>query len=222
MMRLPIVMQGYSQPALSTNKQTVQLEFQKQQLSIVSGCGGKLSVQQNPDPFVVHPDAIQRRTTYLKRREESQRKRMIAKQARLQWWEVDLPPNVHIATRVDEFEKLLEAASGAENLVVVDVFAPWCQQCKDMNQEIHELALGKPWINFIKFSTAGKENKDYCVNELEVKNVPCYLLFQNGFFLEKLYLNRRSIKILKRAIRDNDPHYDSNSLLLESLDDALI
>ena len=62
-------------------------------------------------------------------------------------------------------------------LVVVDFFATWCGPCRALSPYIDELSTNN---NHILFATANIEETPIMANELDVKSLPCVIIFENG------------------------------------------
>ena len=62
-------------------------------------------------------------------------------------------------------------------LVVVDFFATWCGPCRALSPYIDELATNHHRILFAK---ANIEESPVIANELDVKSLPCVVIFENG------------------------------------------
>ena len=62
-------------------------------------------------------------------------------------------------------------------LVVVDFFATWCGPCRALSPYIDELATNHHHILFAK---ANIEETPIIANELDVKSLPCVIIFENG------------------------------------------
>lgn len=61
-------------------------------------------------------------------------------------------------------------------LVVVDFFATWCGPCRALSPYIDELATN----HHILFAKANIEETPIMANELDVKSLPCVIIFENG------------------------------------------
>ena len=62
-------------------------------------------------------------------------------------------------------------------LVVVDFFATWCGPCHALSPYIDELATNHHHILFAK---ANIDETPVIANELDVKSLPCVVIFENG------------------------------------------
>lgn len=65
----------------------------------------------------------------------------------------------------------------SNKLVVVDFFATWCGPCRALSPYIDELATNNHHILFAK---ANIEETPDIANELDVKSLPCVVIFKNG------------------------------------------
>ena len=64
----------------------------------------------------------------------------------------------------------------SNKLVVVDFFATWCGPCRALSPYIDELATNHHHILFAK---ANIEETPAIANELDVKSLPCVIIFEN-------------------------------------------
>ena len=62
-------------------------------------------------------------------------------------------------------------------LAVVDFFATWCGPCRALSPYIDELATNHHHILFAK---ANIDETPVIANELDVKSLPCVIIFENG------------------------------------------
>ena len=62
-------------------------------------------------------------------------------------------------------------------LVVVDFSATWCGPCRALSPYIDELAIKHHHILFAK---ANIEETPIMANELDIKSLPCVIIFENG------------------------------------------
>ena len=65
----------------------------------------------------------------------------------------------------------------SNKLVVVDFFATWCGPCHALSPYIDELATNH---HHILFAQANIEETPIIANELDVKSLPCVIIFENG------------------------------------------
>lgn len=65
----------------------------------------------------------------------------------------------------------------SNKLVVVDFFATWCGPCRALSPYIDELSTNN---HNILFATANIEETSVIANELDVKSLPCVIIFENG------------------------------------------
>ncbi len=73
----------------------------------------------------------------------------------------------------DNFNTIIKS----NKLVVVDFFATWCGPCRALSTYIDELATNHHHILFAK---ANIEETPIMANELDVKSLPCVIIFENG------------------------------------------
>lgn len=73
-------------------------------------------------------------------------------------------------------DDIFNALITSNKLVVVDFFATWCGPCRALSPYIDELAIN----NNILFAKANIEETPIIANELDVKSLPCVIIFENG------------------------------------------
>lgn len=73
----------------------------------------------------------------------------------------------------DDFNDIV----ASNKLVVIDFFATWCGPCRALSPYIDELAANHHNILFAK---ANIEETPIIANELDVKSLPCVIIFENG------------------------------------------
>ena len=74
-------------------------------------------------------------------------------------------------------DDIFNAIITSNKLVVVDFFATWCGPCRALSPYIYELATNHHHILFAK---ANIEETQIIANELDVKSLPCVIMFENG------------------------------------------
>lgn len=74
-------------------------------------------------------------------------------------------------------DDIFNAIIVSNKLVVVDFFATWCGPCRALSPYIDELAANQHNILFAK---ANIEETPIMANELDVKSLPCVIIFENG------------------------------------------
>lgn len=78
-----------------------------------------------------------------------------------------------MSVRDDNFNAFITS----NKLVVVDFFAMWCGPCCALSPYIDELAIKHHHILFAK---ANIEETPVIANELDIKSLPCVIIFENG------------------------------------------
>ena len=78
-----------------------------------------------------------------------------------------------MSVRDDNFNTFITS----NKLVVVDFFATWCGPCRALSPYIDELATNHHHILFAK---ANIDETPTIANELDVKSLPCVIIFENG------------------------------------------
>ena len=78
-----------------------------------------------------------------------------------------------MSVRDDNFNAFITS----NKLVVVDFFATWCGPCRALSPYIDALATNHHHILFAK---ANIEETPVIANELDVKSLPCVVIFENG------------------------------------------
>ena len=78
-----------------------------------------------------------------------------------------------MSARDDNFNTFITS----NKLVVVDFFAMWCGPCCALSPYIDELSANN---HHILFATANIEETPIIANELDIKSLPCVIIFENG------------------------------------------
>ena len=79
-------------------------------------------------------------------------------------------------------------------LVVVDFFATWCGPCRALSPYIDELSANNHHILFAK---ANIEETPIIANELDVKSLPCIIIFENGKEIHRVVgLNKQKLQAI--------------------------
>ena len=78
-----------------------------------------------------------------------------------------------MSVRDDNFNAFITS----NKLVVVDFFAKWCGPCRALSPYIDELSANNHHILFAK---ANIEEVPIMANELDIKSLPCVIIFENG------------------------------------------
>ena len=73
-------------------------------------------------------------------------------------------------------DDIFNAIITSNKLVVVDFFATWCGSCRALSPYIDELSIN----HNILFAKANIEETPVIANELDVKSLPCVIIFENG------------------------------------------
>ncbi|PRW60916.1 Thioredoxin-like chloroplastic [Chlorella sorokiniana] len=90
------------------------------------------------------------------------------------WWRQPRPSNMTDVNSVQQLVDELAASASAEQLVIVEFYATWCQGCKALFPHMSELAAQRPDIKLLLIE--GEENKALS-RKLEVSGLPTVLLF---------------------------------------------
>ena len=77
-----------------------------------------------------------------------------------------------MSVRDDNFNAFITS----NKLVIVDFFATWCGPCRALSPYIDELATN----HHILFAKANIDETPVIANELDVKSLPCIIIFENG------------------------------------------
>ena len=79
-------------------------------------------------------------------------------------------------------------------LVVVDFFATWCGPCRALSPYIDELATNHHHILFAK---ANIDETPVIANELDIKSLPCVVIFENGKEINRVVgFNKQKLKAI--------------------------
>jgi thioredoxin 1 len=81
------------------------------------------------------------------------------------------------------FEDILSRS----NIVVLDIYADWCQPCKKMKPFIAETAELRPDIIFVAVRVEELEQFGMDAIRREVNAVPTFMMFQQGKFMKVHY-----------------------------------
>ena len=93
------------------------------------------------------------------------------------WWEKDLPENFKHIDTVQELVDELSAAPKADQLCVVDFFAPWCRACKALFPKFCRLCRENPDVRFLAINF--DENKGLA-RGLGVKVLPFFHFYRGA------------------------------------------
>ena len=74
-------------------------------------------------------------------------------------------------------DDIFNSLIASNKLVVVDFFATWCGPCRALSPYIDELATSHHNILFAK---ANIEETPTIASKLNVKSLPCVIIFENG------------------------------------------
>jgi len=62
--------------------------------------------------------------------------------------------------------------------VIVDIWAPWCQPCKQMDKDLAEIEA--TYAGRVTIVKVNADNNPQLVSSLEIKSVPTLLFYHNG------------------------------------------
>ena len=90
-------------------------------------------------------------------------------------------------------DDIFNAIITSNKLVVVDFFAMWCGPCCALSHYIDELATN----HHILFAKANIEETPIIANELNVKSLPCVIIFENGKEINRVVgFNKQKLQAL--------------------------
>lgn len=92
---------------------------------------------------------------------------------------LQIMPNNTKLTKITKSNFITEVLH-TKSFVILDVFAPWCQPCQQMNPIIDKLAQEFPNI---KFATINVDEESELAAALEVATVPTFIIFYQGKFV---------------------------------------
>ena len=90
---------------------------------------------------------------------------------------------------------------GAEQPVLVDFHAPWCQPCKAIAKDVDAVAAqyrGKAVVAKVDIAVAGNED---LANRYQVRSIPCLMVFKDGEVRQVLH-GAQPVEDIAAAIED--------------------
>jgi len=85
----------------------------------------------------------------------------------------------------------------ADNIVLVDFWAPWCQPCKVQEPILEELAQELTGLEFLKLNI---DDNRYLSQKLSVRNIPTLVLYDNGVEIKR-FVGVQSKDILRKVLK---------------------
>ena len=70
-----------------------------------------------------------------------------------------------------------------DGLVLVDIWAPWCNPCKQISPIIDQISLD--FLNKVKVGKLNADESPDTVTELGIRSIPTILLYKNGEIVDK-------------------------------------
>ncbi len=70
-----------------------------------------------------------------------------------------------------------------EGIVLVDIWAPWCQPCKQISPIVDELSV--EFNGVIKVCKIDVDQNKEIIAELGVRNIPAILIYKDGEIVDK-------------------------------------
>lgn len=83
----------------------------------------------------------------------------------------------------------------AENLAVVDFWAPWCQPCKIIAPIIEELAT--EYSGKIKFSKLNVDDNQQTAMKYNIRGIPALLVFKEGNLVDQVIGVKSKAELIK-------------------------
>lgn len=70
-----------------------------------------------------------------------------------------------------------------DGLVLVDIWAPWCNPCKQISPIVDQISLD--FLNKVKVGKLNADESPDTVTELGIRSIPTILLYKNGEIVDK-------------------------------------
>jgi thioredoxin 1 len=100
-----------------------------------------------------------------------------------------------------ETAKSFLAATGQDNLSIVDFYTDWCGPCKNIAPYMEELAKKNPDIKFYKINAEIKDEKmQKVVKACEISAYPTFCYFRSSKCVKKV--EGASPKAIEQAIKE--------------------
>lgn len=93
------------------------------------------------------------------------------------WWTKDMPVNLTHVESVQQLVDELAEGAKADQLVVVDFFAPWCGACRSLFPKLKKLCAEHPDVRFLAINF--DENKGLA-RGLGVKVLPFFHMYRGA------------------------------------------
>jgi thioredoxin 1 len=93
------------------------------------------------------------------------------------WWAKEVPPNMRHIASAQELVDELAAAARADELVVVDFFAPWCGACRTLFPKLKQIAGAHPDVRFLAVNF---EESKALARGLGVKVLPFFHFYRGA------------------------------------------
>jgi thioredoxin 1 len=82
-----------------------------------------------------------------------------------------------------------------KGLVLVDIFADWCQPCKVISKLIDEISF--EYKGEVAIGKLNIDNGPEIIGDLAIRNVPTLILYKNGEIVEKKVGSMSKIQIIE-------------------------
>lgn len=115
------------------------------------------------------------------------------------WHRGEAPPNVVEAHSPQQFKQLITGA-GADQLVIVDYFAPHCSGCRTLYPKLKQIAANNEDCLFIKVNTDSSDEVRELAMNLGVTKLPFFQLWRGADIRASFTANVSTVSALRAEI----------------------